>query len=148
MPSVPESKKCKFFGCRETKIFGTNYCATHGGKRSEKHKTNQKFYNSAAWKQLRKATKSQYPLCAACLLRGQMVETEHIDHFIPHRQNNDRFLVNLFQGLCGPDHTQKTKLEKLGIYRHYTEHGIVDYKDSDYEQLIIKKFHADLQTKK
>lgn len=141
MPSVPTSQKCKFLGCSGTKIFGTNFCATHGGKRSEKYSTNAKLYNSSAWKQLRKVNRSEYPLCASCLLRGLVVETEHIDHVIPHQQDEDRFLVNLFQGLCAPCHTQKTKLERQGIYRHYTDTGIIDYKDSDYEQLIIRKFH-------
>lgn len=141
MPSVPTSKKCNFFGCKEGKVFGTNFCQQHGAKRSEKYRKNEKLYNSAAWKSLRKKGISEHPLCAACLAEGIVTETEHIDHVIPHRQDSDRFLVNLFQGLCAAHHTQKTRLENQGIYRHYTKNGIVDYKDDDYFHLIVKKFH-------
>ena len=143
MPSVPVSKKCKFFGCKEPPCFGTAFCANHGGERSEKYKENKKLYNSAGWKTLRKQQLSKHPLCAACLSRGIIKQTEHIDHVIPHRRNPDRFLVNLYQGLCAACHTQKTTLENQGIYRHYTLAGPVDYKDSDYNQLVIKKFHTE-----
>ena len=85
--------------------------------------------------------KSKFPLCGACLINGKVTSTEHIDHVIPHRRDSDRFLVNLFQGLCTPCHTQKTKLESQGVYRHYTREGIIDYKDIDYEHLIVRKFH-------
>lgn len=141
MPTVPSSKKCNFLGCAGQKIFGSNFCQEHATKKSKKYKTNEKLYNSAAWKQTREAMRSMYPLCSACLLDFRVVPTAHIDHVIPHRQDNDRFLVNLFQGLCAPCHTQKTKLENQGIYRHYTKDGVIDYKESDYDQLIVKKFH-------
>lgn len=142
MPSVPVQKKCVFLACSGTKIFGTNFCEKHGGKRSQKYKENEKLYNSAGWKSLRSTMRSAHPLCAACLARGVVTQTEHIDHVIPHRRDSDRFMVNLFQGLCAPCHTQKTRLEAQGIYRHYTTDGSVDYKDADYEQLIVKKFHS------
>lgn len=142
MPSVPTSQKCNFLGCQGTKIFGTNSCEKHGGKRSTRYKENAKLYNSAAWKSLRTSMRSQHPLCASCLARGLVRQTEHIDHVIPHRQDADRFLVNLWQGLCAACHTQKTTLEKRGIYRHYTPDGPVDYKDSDYDQVIQKKFFS------
>ena len=144
MPSVPRSQKCVFFGCKEAKDFGTGFCAKHGAKRSEKYRKNEKLYNSAGWKSLRAKHRSEFPICASCLQRGIVTPTEHIDHVIPHRQDSDRFLVNLFQGLCAACHTQKTKLESQGIYRHYTAQGSVDYKDSDYQQLVVKKFHENV----
>ena len=141
MPSVPTNKKCVFLGCQGQKIFASNFCAEHATKKSAKYKANEKLYNSKAWKDTRTAMKSKFPLCGACLIEGKVTSTEHIDHVIPHRRDSDRFLVNLFQGLCGPCHTQKTLLESKGIYRHYTNEGIIDYKDSDYQHLIVKKFH-------
>lgn len=139
MPSVPTSKKCNFLGCQGTKIFGTNSCEEHGAKRSDKYKKNEKLYNSAGWKSIKARMRSQHPLCASCLSRGIVSSTEHIDHVVPHRQDSVKFMVNVFQGLCAACHTQKTLLEKQGIYRHYTADGPVDYKDSDYGMLIQEK---------
>lgn len=144
MPSVPSGKKCNFLGCKEAPIFGTASCAKHGGRRSERYKTNEKLYNSAAWKNLRAVKRSEFPICAACLLNGIVTETAHIDHVIPHKQDEDRFMVNLFQGLCQPCHTNKTLLERKGIFRHYTAMGPVDYTDADYNQLVIPKFHSEI----
>ncbi len=141
MPSVPTNKKCVFLGCQGTKIFASNFCSEHATKKSAKVKQNAKLYNSSAWKSTRDAMRSMYPLCSACLLENRVTPTAHIDHVIPHRRDSDRFLVNLFQGLCAACHTQKTKLEGQGVYRHYTREGIIDYKDIDYEHLIVRKFH-------
>ena len=141
MPSVPSQKKCVFLGCQGTKIFGTNFCEKHGATRSKKYKENEKLYNSAGWKSIKAAKKSEFPICSSCLSRGIIKQTEHIDHVIPHRRDADRFMVNLFQGLCAACHTQKTALESRGIYRHYTKDGHVDYKESDYQTTIVKKFH-------
>lgn len=140
MPSVPTSSKCKFLGCKAPKIFGTNFCKDHGAKRSESYKENAKLYNSAAWKHQKIRMRSAHPLCASCLARGIVKETEHIDHVFPHRRDSDKFLVNYFQGLCAACHTQKTRLERQGIYRHYTANGAVDYSDMDYLAMMKKNF--------
>lgn len=142
MPRVPDSKKCHFLGCNEGKIFGTNFCQKHGAKRSQKYKENEKLYNSPGWKSIRASIKSQHPLCASCLSRGIIAPTEHIDHVIPHRRLVDRFMVNLFQGLCAACHTQKTLLENKGIFRHYTPDGPVDYKESDYAAIVREKIFS------
>jgi hypothetical protein len=49
----------------------------------------------------------------------------------------------LFQGLCAPHHTIKTNLEAQGIYRHYTENGIIDYDEEDYNLVIKEKFNSE-----
>lgn len=143
MPTVPSSKKCNFFGCKADKVFGTYSCADHGAKRSNNYQENAKLYNTAAWKKKRIAMKSKYPLCACCLLEGRVVPTEHIDHVIPHKRLRERFLVNIFQGLCAACHTQKTTLERKGIYRHYTENGAVDYNDDDANMVINQQFNSE-----
>lgn len=142
MPSVPTSKKCHFLGCAGTKIFGTNFCEKHGGKRSQTYQDNAKLYNSKGWKSIKASMRSAHPICASCLTRGLVTQTEHIDHVVPHRRDTGRFKVNLFQGLCAACHTQKTKLEAQGIYRHYTPNGIKDYQEEDYAYLIRKKFFS------
>lgn len=143
MPSVPTSKACNFLGCKKDKAFSTGYCQEHGGKRSENYEANAKLYNSTAWRKKRDAMRSKFPICSACLLEGKITQTEHIDHVIPHRRNPDRFLINLFQGLCAPHHTQKTMLESKGIYRHYSENGPIDYDENDFNSVIRDQFNSD-----
>lgn len=137
MPSVPSTKICSFLGCKNNKVMGTGYCQEHGARRTETYEANAKLYNSVAWRKKRAAMISKYPICSACLLEGIVKQTAHIDHVVPHRRIPDRFLSNLFQGLCAPHHTIKTNLEGKGIYRHYTENGIVDYNEEDYGTLML-----------
>ena len=143
MPSVPNPQTCNFLGCKNKRSLGTNSCQDHGAQRSENYKENSKLYNSTAWRKKRIAMRTKYPICSACLLDGKVTQTEHIDHVIPHRRIPDRFLTNLFQGLCVPHHTIKTNLENTGVYRHYTENGIKDYHDGDYETDIKEIFNSD-----
>jgi len=140
MPSVPSPNKCNFLGCKEARSFGTNSCEKHGGKRSEKYGHNAKLYNSTAWKSIRGRIQSEHPICAACLSKGIITATQAIDHVFPHKQDRNKFLINLFQGLCVACHTQKTKLESQGIYRHYTEQGPIDYKQQDYSVTVLGSF--------
>jgi 5-methylcytosine-specific restriction enzyme A len=118
------------------------YCQDHGARRSESYEENAKLYNSAAWRKKRTAMRTKYPICSACLVEGRVTQTEHIDHVIPHRRIPDRFLSNLFQGLCAPHHTIKTNLEAQGVYRHYTENGVQDYTEEDYS-VILEKFNSE-----
>jgi len=118
------------------------YCQDHGARRSESYEANAKLYNSTAWRKKRTAMRTKYPICSACLIEGRVTQTEHIDHVIPHRRIPDRFLSNLFQGLCAPHHTIKTNLEAQGVYRHYTENGVEDYAEGDYSA-IKEKFNSD-----
>ena len=140
MPIMPNPKVCNILGCKDKKSFGTGYCLNHGAERSDKYKTNAKLYNSTAWKQQRTVMRSIHPLCACCLIDGRVTQTDHIDHVIPHRRKFDRFMVNLFQGLCISCHTQKTALESKGIYRHYLPTGVKDYSDEDYNYLVVKNY--------
>lgn len=141
MPSIPTLKICSFLGCKNPKSFNTGYCQEHGANRSEKYSENAKLYNSAAWRKKRTAMRTKYPICSACMLEGRVTATEHIDHVIPHRRIPDRFLINLFQGLCAPHHSVKTNLENQGVYRHYSENGIVDYNENDYSTKIRDQFN-------
>lgn len=132
MPSTPVSKKCNILGCRNEKTSRSAFCHEHGGGATEKMKQNAKLYNSAAWKAKRAQQRSLHPLCARCLLEGKVVNTEHIDHVFPHRRDGDRFMNNLFQGLCTSCHTLKTNAEKKGVIEHYTANGKVEYVASDH----------------
>jgi len=76
------------------------------------------------------------PLCVGCKVTGKVVQAEAVDHVFPHRQNDQRFLVNVFQPLCIPCHTQKTRLEQLGIFRRYTDDSWIDYGEQHYAEVI------------
>jgi 5-methylcytosine-specific restriction protein A len=136
MPSTPTSKKCNFLGCREDKVFGTSWCQTHGGKRSDKYKQNERLYNLPVWDKIKRRVMTTQPLCVSCMTAGKVVQAEAVDHVFPHRQNDQRFLVNVFQPLCIPCHTQKTRLEQLGIFRRYTDDSWIDYGEQHYSEVI------------
>lgn len=132
MPSTPPEIKCTFLGCKQDKVFGTSSCQTHGGQRSQKYMDNKELYKLAVWQAIRTKVKSEYPICVSCLSRGVIVQTETVDHLFPHNRDKGRFLRNIFQALCVACHTQKTKLEMRGVYRHYIGKKFVDYSEKDY----------------
>ena len=136
MPSMPSPNICKFLGCFDKQQFGSNFCEKHGAKRSIKYKRNEKLYNTSLWSGIRKSIMSIYPLCGACLLRGIVRQSDCVDHVFPHQQDAGKFSRNLFQGLCNPCHTQKTRLEQQGIYRHYTKDKYIDYNSTDYSLVV------------
>lgn len=131
MPSIPTNPPCSHLGCKAPKSYGTAYCVQHGGKQSDKQQQNAKLYNTNAWRKRRAAVLSTHPLCAACLLDGVVTAALHVDHVIPHRQSYDRFMTNVYQGLCHAHHTIKTNLEKQGVYRHYTDKKVIDYSENE-----------------
>lgn len=141
MPSVPSLNCCNFLGCKEKRALGTNSCQLHGATRTDNYKENQKLYNSQAWKRKRVAMLSKHPICASCLLMNKVTQSIHIDHVIPHKRMQERFMVNVFQGLCIPCHTQKTRLEQKGIYRYFSDKGVIDYNDTDYSTIVKEKYN-------
>jgi hypothetical protein len=46
------------------------------------------------------------------------------------------FSRNIFQSLCHNCHSQKSGLEKQGIYRHYAQDGAKDYTKNDYAYMV------------
>ena len=130
-------------GCKEPKAYNSGYCEKHGGgQRSAKQKANLKMYKSTSWQKLRIAKLSEFPLCNSCLSQGIVNEAKHLDHVFPHKQDKERFVINLFQGLCPACHTQKTRLENQGIYRYYTSDGYIDYSESDYAEIMKRHFFS------
>ena len=93
-------------------------------------------YKSKAWAAIRTRQLSVSPLCAACLIDGQITQAEHVDHLFawaaigPHA-----FTRNLFQSLCPECHGVKSGLEKRGIYRHFTDKAR-DFALGDYESAV------------
>ena len=136
MPTAPLNTKCRELGCHNPKTPRSTFCDQHGGGYSETTKANGKLYNQRAWAQIRARELSKHPLCAACLLNGRVVSGEHIDHVFPHRREEAKFHRNIFQTLCASCHSLKTNDERKGIYKHYTQAGIVEYTGDDYWRVI------------
>ena len=136
MPSTPINNKCRELGCKNLKTTRSAFCIDHGGAKTEKDKENSKLYSTAYWKKQRLAQLSKAPLCAACLIEGRVVPAIHIDHVFPHRQDDKKFRINLFQSLCQPHHSLKTQDENQGIYNYYSPNGIIQYTDADYAKQI------------
>jgi 5-methylcytosine-specific restriction protein A len=136
MPSTPTYTKCNFLGCKEKKVFSTGYCKVHGGKRSDKHKQNERLYNLPVWNKIKRRVLTTQPLCLSCKVAGKIVQAQAVDHVFPHLQDEKRFLLNVFQPLCVSCHTNKTQLERLGIYRHYSEDSWTDYSELNYKEVI------------
>ena len=63
------------------------------------------LYNTAAWRNARKAQLQAHPLCRMHLALGQTVEARVADHIRPHKGDLGLFLdrTNL-QSLCKPCH--------------------------------------------
>jgi len=136
MPTAPLNQKCRELGCNNPKTSRSTFCVDHGGGVTEKGKENSKLYSTGFWQKQRKIQLSKKPLCAACLLEGRVVQAVHIDHVFPHRQDDNKFRLNLFQSLCPAHHSLKTQDENQGIYNYYSPNGIIQYTEADYAKQI------------
>lgn len=137
MPTIPINNKCLELGCQNKKTYRSAFCSDHGGGKTVKGKTNGKLYNSKAWQIRRDMQLSMYPLCAKCLSEGKVTQANHVDHVFPHRQDSNKFFLNIYQSLCPSCHTLKTQEENKGNYYHYAK-GLI-YKDNDYHEIISNK---------
>lgn len=82
-------------------------CRVHSrGKERQTHR-NKSFYNSKAWRMLRRAVLFDEPLCRRC---GE-VATD-VDHIVPIEDGGAKLDRSNCQPLCGPHHGQKTRREQ------------------------------------
>jgi 5-methylcytosine-specific restriction endonuclease McrA len=138
MPSFPTTQ-CGQTRCKNPAAKGKSLCVEHAPtiKRTEERiKANAK-YNSSAWDSIRMRQLSLSPLCQACKQTGQITLAAHVDHVFPWQHIGPAaFRRNLFQSLCARCHGVKSSYELKGIYRHYTDAGILEYKTTDYQGVI------------
>ncbi len=68
------------------------------------------------WRKALKRYLCANPLCAECARRGQVRSAEVVDHIIPHRGDMKLFWdrESNWQGLCVPDHNDKSARERKG----------------------------------
>lgn len=121
---MPVCYPCKEQNCGAIVDHRGDYCSRHqnGYARDERKRveskrlwlesisknstraTWQKFYNTSAWRKLKKEQLEREPLCACCGDIGTVA-----DHIIPHEGNEVLFFnPNNLQTLCSSCHSRKT----------------------------------------
>lgn len=142
MPTVPSYGKCKELGCNNPRSKYSYACVEHGGRDKQKTYTTQraktawKHYSTPFWNTRRAQQLSSHPLCASCLLSGIVTTASAVDHVFPWQViGGSSFYHNLWQSLCQSCHSNKTALERRGVYRYYGS-TVVEYKEGDYHRLF------------
>jgi len=116
-------KPCSYPGCPELIKPGESYCKKHKPEvNSYRHKLYDekqrdpkvsKFYNSNAWKKLRKLKQSRDPLCEYCLEKDRTRIATEVDHVIPIKINwSMRLDLNNLKSTCHGCHMNKTQEDK------------------------------------
>ena len=142
MPTLPSNNKCASLGCFNNRSRLSTFCIEHGGRdtyvarKSVERKKFNSMYDKSSWKKLRQAKLSMQPMCQACLIRGVVSPASQVDHLFAWSAIGElAFYRNIFQCLCHGCHSDKTQLERDGVYRHYngTE---TDYSIDDYQSVL------------
>lgn len=138
MPTQPRPQ-CAKYRCKQPTRPGSSMCIDHAPPPTvnrAKRETDRE-YKTAIWQTIRAGQLSRQPLCQSCQLAGRVTLGIHVDHVIPWRLiGSAGFTNNRFQTLCAPCHSQKTGLEKRGIFRHYIDPAPVDYSPGDWPRLM------------
>ena len=138
MPTMPSNTKCEQLGCKNLRSRMNTSCLEHGGIDNLPSRETDSIYQTPLWRSIRAVQLSKQPLCQGCLSRGQVVAAKHVDHLFAWKHiGKHAFARNIFQSLCHECHSQKTGIERQGIYRHYANEGVKDYSKHDYGFLMI-----------
>lgn len=73
--------------------------------------SNTKFYQSTAWRKLRKVKLEQDPLCEECLKKGIHTPAKVADHIVPINQGGAALDIANLQSLCDRCHNVKSAKE-------------------------------------
>ena len=97
MPNIKKS-------CRRPSI------AERKPQEGRKH-SNTKFYQSTAWRKLRKVKLEQDPLCEECLKKGIHNPAKVADHIVSINQGGAALDIANLQSLCNTCHNKKSAKE-------------------------------------
>lgn len=103
MPKLPKGKPKSWIANSKKKA---NFTKKHTS-------VNADFYNSTAWRKVRKAYFSMNPLCKWCEEEGRVKEGKIVDHIIEIKDGGDKLGFDNLQTLCLPHHNQKTAWNKM-----------------------------------
>lgn len=67
------------------------------------------FYDTAAWKKLRRLRLVNEPLCRIHAAQGRAVPAKHVDHIVPINKGGEALDYDNTQSLCLECHTLKTR---------------------------------------
>jgi len=67
-----------------------------------------RFYDSTAWRKLRRLQLSDQPLCVMCKLAGKVVVATEVDHIVPMSKGGAALDQANLQSLCHNCHSRKT----------------------------------------
>ena len=141
MPSVPTNTKCSELGCKNPRSRLNTYCLEHGGIDNTPTRETDSAYQTPLWRGIRASQLSKQPLCQGCLSRNIVASAKHIDHLFAWKHiGRHAFAHNIYQSLCPNCHSQKSGLEKQGIYRHYSRDGVKDYTKHDYA-FVLREYN-------
>jgi 5-methylcytosine-specific restriction endonuclease McrA len=138
MPTQPRPQ-CSIYRCKQPTTPGSSLCIDHAPppRVNVIKRENDREYKTRVWQTIRAGQLSKTPLCQSCQLAGRVTLGDHVDHVIPWKTiGPGGFTNNRFQTLCQSCHSQKTGLEQRGVFRHYTDHGAIDYQSGDWPQLM------------
>lgn len=75
------------------------------------------FYDTQAWRRIRKSVRQKYPICPVCAAKGKVNAKEmEVDHIIPFKGDWHLFVYedNLW-AICSDHHYLKTQAEVSGV---------------------------------
>jgi len=107
IPYKPK-KPCAYPGCPA--LTHERYCEAHQKvvdkqyNQFQRDKGSQAFYESAAWRRLRRIKLQANPLCEVCLKE----KATTADHIIPMKQGGAALDIANLQGLCAACHGRKS----------------------------------------
>lgn len=77
----------------------------------ERDNSNAEFYNSWAWRKLRKLFLDKNPLCKHCEENDEVVKATVADHILPINSGGERLDEENLQALCERCHNKKSATE-------------------------------------
>ena len=81
-------------------------------RNNQQQQTLDKFYHTTAWRTLRSAFISKYPLCKMCTEAGKVVPADVVDHIVERRDGGSDLDPRNLQSLCHACHNDKTQQER------------------------------------
>lgn len=116
-------KQCKVPGCPG--LTRSKYCDkhTHLEERDKqaaqeyynkniRNADSQKFYESTAWRYLRKLKLQRNPMCETCYAEGKITLAKMVDHIIEIRDGGAVLDIENLSSICHACHNKKTAKEK------------------------------------
>ena len=103
MPKLPKGKPKSWIANSKKK---TRYAQKHTSE-------NSSFYNSSAWRKVRKAYFTMNPICKWCEEEGRVTTGQIVDHIIEIKDGGETLSLDNLQTLCQVHHNQKTAWSKM-----------------------------------